>query len=152
MNRTGYHPVAATAEWATPWALFRELDREFGFTLDVCATPENAKCPRFFTIDEDGLALQWEGVCWMNPPYGRSLARWVGRAAEMAAAGSATVVALLPARTDTRWWHSHVWDASTNHPRTGVEVRLLPGRIYFEGPAGDRAPFASALVVFRRAA
>ncbi len=78
----GYMPAAKSSEWETPWKFFRELDREFHFTLDPCATPENAKCERYFTQEQDGLAQSWAGeVVFMNPPYGREIAAWIMKAA-----------------------------------------------------------------------
>lgn len=128
-----------SAEWETPPELFRELDEEFRFTLDVCATPQNAKCDTFYTKIDNGLIQNWgENVCWMNPPYGREITRWVRKAWEASCRG-ATVVCLIPARTDTRWWHDHVM--LTN------EIRLIKGRIRFVG-APSSAPFPSAIVVF----
>lgn len=127
-----------TPEWATPWPLFRSLEAEFGpFDLDVCATPDNAKVARFFTQADDGLKQKWEGRCWMNPPYGREIGKWVAKARYEARHG-ATVVCLVPARTDTAWWHDNVPDAKV--------VRFLRGRVKFNdaGPA----PFPSAVVVF----
>lgn len=99
---------SATDMWATPQALFDQLDAEFHFTTDVCATPENAKCANYFTPEVDGLAQEWTGVCWMNPPYGREIGRWVQKAHDTAASGKATVVCLLPSRTDTAWWHDYI--------------------------------------------
>ncbi len=130
-----------TEEWGTPAWLFDDLNQEFGFTLDVCATPENAKCPAFFTAESDGLEMDWDGVCWMNPPYGRNIGRWIRKALDASAKGS-TVVCLIPARTDTRWWHDYVSQA---------EVRFLRGRLYFtrSGATVDRAPFPSAVAIFR---
>lgn len=131
--------TSTTYEWATPQAFFDALDAEFGFTLDPCATPTNAKCSTFFTISDDGLAQSWAGhVVFMNPPYGRQIRRWVRKAYESALAG-ATVVCLLPARTDTTWWHDHVMKG---------EVRFVRGRLKF-GNASNAAPFPSAVVVFR---
>jgi phage N-6-adenine-methyltransferase len=127
-----------TDVWATPPETFAALDREFGFTLDVCALPENAKCERYFTPADDGLSRPWEGVCWMNPPYGRTIARWMAKAVESAAAG-ATVVCLVPARTDTAWWHDYAVKG---------EIRFLRGRLKFGG-AQHSAPFPSAVVIFR---
>lgn len=72
--------MSATDDWATPQDFFDRLDREFHFDLDVCATAGNAKCPRFFTPQEDGLSQDWNGVCWMNPPYGRGIGAWVEKA------------------------------------------------------------------------
>src|ERR1700690_3549945 len=93
-----------SVEWPTPQKLFNELDAEFHFTLDVCATAGNAKYDRFFTEDEYGLVQPWAPeVCWMNPPYGRDLKYWMGKAFLEWVRG-ATVVCLVPARTDTFWW------------------------------------------------
>ena len=138
-NITGnVHFSSATDQWATPQPLFDELDREFHFTLDVCALPENAKCPRFYSPSEDGLLQPWTGVCWMNPPYGRAIGRWIAKAYKAAQEG-ATVVALLPVRTDTTWWHEYVTKAA--------DIRYLRGRLRF-GDAKSCAPFPSAVVVF----
>jgi len=133
------HFSSKTDLWATPQGFFDALHTEFGFTLDVCALPENAKCELFFTPKEDGLAQVWEGICWMNPPYGRAIKKWVKKAFESAQAG-ATVVCLLPARTDTIWWHTWVVQAE--------EVRFVRGRLKFGG-SKNSAPFPSAVVVFR---
>jgi phage N-6-adenine-methyltransferase len=133
------HFSSESPEWETPQELFELLDAEFGFTLDVCATAGNAKCARFFTSEDDGLAQEWTGVCWMNPPYGREIAAWIAKAHESGDAG-ATVVCLVPARTDTDWFWDHARHA---------EVRLLHGRLRF-GEASSGAPFPSAVVVFGR--
>jgi len=130
---------SATDLWETPLDLFQELDAEFGFTLDVCALPTNAKCRKFFSPAEDSLKQRWTGTCWMNPPYGRNIGSWVRKAWESSRDG-ATVVCLLPARTDTKWWHEYVAHAS--------EIRYVRGRLRF-GKAVNSAPFPSAVVVFR---
>ncbi len=130
-----------TVEWATPPDLFAALDAEFHFTLDVCATPANATCARFYTRQQDALRQPWEGVCWCNPPYGPEIPRFIEKAARSAQQG-ATVVCLVPARTDTRWWHAWVLPAA--------EVRWLQGRLKFNGSATS-APFPSALAIFRPA-
>jgi phage N-6-adenine-methyltransferase len=127
-----------TPEWATPLDLFERLDAEHHFTLDVCATAANAKCERFFTRSDNGLEQVWEGTCWMNPPYGRSIGHWVAKAVDTARAGH-TVVALLPVRTDTTWWQRFVVPYG--------EVEFIKGRLRFNG-AGS-APFPSAVVGFR---
>ena len=133
-----------TPEWATPQDFFDELDEEFGFTLDVCATPENAKCERYFTEADDGLAQDWSGeVCWMNPPYGRVIGGWMRKAYEESQKG-ATVVCLVPARTDTAWW----WDTAMKVWPHGI--RLVRGRLKF-GDGQGSAPFPSAVVVFGQA-
>lgn len=100
MNRAVYASSKSDL-WSTPQKLFDELNAKWHFSTDVCALPENAKCEHYYTPEQDGLAQEWTGVCWCNPPYGRSIGKWV----EKAAKSSATVVMLLPARTDTRWFH-----------------------------------------------
>ena len=124
--------------WETPQHFFDRLDSEFGFTLDVCATPDNAKCERFFTERENGLAQKWDGVCWMNPPYGRGITKWI-RKAWAEAQNGVTVVCLVPSRTDTGWWHSYVMEAN--------EIRFVRRRLRFSD--ADNAPFPCAVVVFR---
>ncbi len=127
-----------TDQWATPQYLFDILDREFHFTLDVCADETNHKCERYFTKEQDGLLQKWEGVCWMNPPYGKTIGRWMEKA-RLSARGGAVVVCLIPARTDTRWWVENVCEAS--------ECRFIAGRVKF-GDADVGAPFPSVIVVF----
>lgn len=130
----------AHCEWSTPVAFFRQASERYGpFGLDVCATPTNAKCARYFTQDDDGLSQTWSGRCWMNPPYGREIGAWMQKAWESSRAG-ATVVCLVPARTDTAWWHNYAAKAD--------EVHFLRGRLKFGG-SSDSAPFPSAIVVFR---
>lgn len=129
---------AESCEHPTPQPVFDALDAEFGFQLDVCATAENAKCARFFTVKENGLAQPWTGICWMNPPYGDEIPRWIKKAYDSACEGYATVVCLLPARVDTRWFHGYC---------LAGEVRFIPGRIKFVG-SEDPAPFPSMVVVF----
>ena len=136
---TDLHFSSATAEWETPQAFFDKLNAEFGFTLDVCATPENAKCARYFTKETDGLAQTWSGVCWMNPPYGREIGKWVKKAHEESRNG-ATVVCLLPARTDTKWFQDYCIPFG--------EIRFLRGRLKFGGH-NNSAPFPSAIVIFK---
>lgn len=124
--------------WATPQDVFDRLDSEFHFEVDVCALASNAKCRRYFTPAQDGLKQPWKGVCWMNPPYGRDIGRWMRKAYESSLAG-ATVVCLVPARTDTAWWHDYA---------TKGEIRFVRGRLRF-GAAKCAAPFPSAIVIFR---
>jgi phage N-6-adenine-methyltransferase len=130
--------------WATPPEVFTPLEREFGFTLDPCATPDSAKCARYFTEADDGLAQSWAGeTVFMNPPYGRELAAWVSKARRESTAG-ATVVGLLPAATDQAWFHDDVIGA-------GAEVRFLRGRVRFLGPGDTWAsPFQPSIVVVWR--
>ena len=87
--------------WETPQDLFDKYNDIYNFETDVCALPENAKCKKYFTPETDGLKQEWKGVCWCNPPYGREIGKWV----EKAVNSFATVVMLLPARTDTKWFH-----------------------------------------------
>ena len=131
-----------TSEWETPQWLFNELDSEFGFTLDPCATAANAKCKRFFTAEDDGLAWDWDGVVFVNPPYGREIGKWVKKSWEESRRGC-VVVMLIASRTDTRYWHDYVMKAD--------EIGFIKGRLHFslDGKVGDSAPFPSAVVVFR---
>lgn len=124
--------------WETPPEFFKAYDHEFRFALDVCATSENAKCKRYYTPEQDGLAQTWNGVCWMNPPYGRKIVRWVKKAYESAVAG-ATVVCLLPARTDTKWFQEYCLKSR--------DIRFIRGRLRFVS-AKNSAPFPSVVVVF----
>lgn len=122
--------------WETPQAFFDELNREFGFQADVCALPENAKCDTFYTPEQDGLTREWTGVCWCNPPYGRKIGEWVKKAAE----SNATVVMLLPARTDTKWFHDYILP--------NAEIRFIKGRLKFGG-SKNSSPFPSMICIFR---
>lgn len=137
-----------SAEWETPQDFFNELDREFNFTLDPCATFENAKCAEYYTKEDDGLRQEWWGTVYMNPPYGREIGKWVAKASLEAALRGSTVVCLLPARTDTRWFHDHIWDDKKHQPREGVQLRLLRGRLKFGG-SKNSAPFPSMVVIFK---
>ncbi len=130
------HFSSQTDDWSTPQSLFDELNKEFGFTLDVCATKENAKCSKFFTKEDDGLYQEWgNNRCWMNPPYGREIGKWVEHAAS-----AKFCVALLPARTDTRWFHDHILGKA--------EIRFIKGRLKF-GDSKNSAPFPSMVVIFK---
>lgn len=129
-----------TDNWATPQALFNSLHGEFDFTLDPCADSENAKCPVYFDRERDGLAQNWTGRVFMNPPYGKDISKWVQKAFESVACGACElVVCLLPARTDTRWWHEYCIRG---------EVRFIKGRLKF-GDSKNPATFPSVVVVFR---
>lgn len=130
---------SATDMWATPQSFFDKLNSVFRFEVDVCALPENAKCEKFFTPDDDGLCQEWVGTCWMNPPYGRGIDKWIKKAHNSAKKNGATVVCLIPARVDTRWWHNFC---------TKGEVFFVKGRLKFGG-AKNSAPFPNAVVVFR---
>lgn len=125
-----------TDMWETPQDFFNKLNKEFNFDVDVCATKENAKCKKFYTPEENGLQQTWTGTCWMNPPYGRKISKWVKKASE----SKATVVCLLPARTDTRWFHEYIYNKA--------EIRFIKGRLRF-GNSNNSAPFPSMIVIFR---
>ena len=124
--------------WETPQHVFDELNQEFRFDIDVCATKKNTKCATFFSPEMDGLKQEWEGTCWMNPPYGRAIGDWVKKAYESSLKNGVTVVCLLPARTDTKWWHDYCMRG---------EIRFIKGRLKFEG-GKNSAPFPSAIVIF----
>ena len=128
-----------TDNWATPQALFDRLNDEFHFTLDVAADETNHKCTEYFTKEQDGLSQKWEGCVWCNPPYGREIFRWVKKAYEEHENG-ATVVLLLPARTDTKWFHEYVYGKA--------EIRFLRGRVKF-GDGKGNAPFPSMICVYK---
>jgi len=131
------HFKSERTTWETPPDVFDKLDAEFGFTLDVCATADNAKCKRYFTPDDDGLSQDWgRETCWMNPPYGREIGEWIRKAYE----SNALVVALLPARTDTKWFHNYIYEKAS--------IRFIKGRIRFVG-ATSGAPFPSMVVIWR---
>jgi phage N-6-adenine-methyltransferase len=131
------HFSSKTDLWATPQAFFDKYHARYGFTLDVCATPENAKCAKFYTAKENALIQPWRGVCWMNPPYGRGIGRWMAKAWASFCEG-ATVVCLVPARTDTNWWHDYAMKG---------EIEFIKGRLKFAGH-DNSAPFPSAVVAF----
>lgn len=127
--------------YPTPLSFFRKMNRRYGpFDVDVCALPDNAKCARYFTPEQDGLKQEWSGRCWCNPPYGKAIGRWLHKAWQASLQG-ATVVLLVPARVDTRWWHEYVKPYA-------AEITFLRGRLRF-GNCIHPAPFPSAVVVFR---
>lgn len=143
-----------TDEWETPQDLFDRLDEEFCFGVDVCATEDNAKCLVYLGPGarakhfRDGLGCQWSTISanWMNPPYS-NIRAWVQKAWDESERG-ATVVCLVPARVDTKWW-SIFWDHDNHRPRRGKDqVRFIKGRLKFVG-AEHSAPFPSAIVVLR---
>lgn len=133
---------SATDNWSTPQDFFDKLNDEFHFTLDVCADENNHKCEHYYTKEIDGLSRPWIGTVWCNPPYGRKIGEWVRRAYISSQIGSATVVMLLPARTDTRWFHEYIYNKSN------TEIRFIKGRLKFGG-CKNSAPFPSMVVIFR---
>ena len=131
--------TSTTDLWETPQEFFNQLDSEFHFDLDVCALPENAKCARYYTPDQNGLIQPWKGIVWCNPPYGRNIGNWV-KTGYLASLNGAVVVMLLPARTDTRWFHDFVYGKA--------EIRFVRRRLKFGG-SKNSAPFPSMVVIFR---
>ncbi len=128
--------------WETPQKLFDELNKEFNFTIDAAADVENHKCERYYTREENGLEKSWKGErVFLNPPYGRELPKWVKKAAEEAKNKSTIIVMLIPARTDTHWFHDYIYKKA--------EIRFIKGRLKF-GDAKNSAPFPSMVVIFRR--
>lgn len=133
------HFSSKSNEWETPSNFFSELNREFRFTLDPCATIANAKCPKFFTKQSNGLNQDWSNeIVFMNPPYGREIGLWMKKAYKESKCG-ALVVCLIPSRTDTKWWHEYCMKG---------EIRFIRGRLKFNG-SQNSAPFPSALIIFR---
>lgn len=158
------HFSSERSDWATPWSFFEKLNAEFNFDIDVCATAENRKCDKYYSPEQDGLRQYWTGVCWMNPPYGNpkypckpnckkkacvkrgyhihkyvpGIIDWMKKAYQSSLDG-AMVVCLVPARTDTEWWHKYAAKG---------EIRFVRGRLKFVG-AESAAPFPSAVVIFR---
>lgn len=127
-------------DWETPQEFFDCLDEEFGFTLDVCADDFNHKCSKYYTKEQDGLQQEWgDESVWCNPPYGRQIALWV-RKCYLHGKNGGVAVMLVPARTDTKWFHN-VWG------KPNVEIRFVKGRLKFSG-AKDAAPFPSMIIVF----
>jgi phage N-6-adenine-methyltransferase len=146
---------SASDEWETPQDLFDRLHGEFRFAVDLAASGVNAKVRyAYFTKELDALGSDWtrvqieRPVGFCNPPYSRGLqGKFISKAAQERRRGFTTVM-LLPARTDTKAFHTHIYDASTWQARPGVEIRFLPGRLKFGG-AVNSAPFPSMVVVFR---
>jgi len=131
------HFSSKSQEWETPQEVFKEWDEIYNFNLDVCATEKNKKCSNYFSIKENGLNQEWKGSCWMNPPYGREIGLWMKKAYE-SALGGAVVVCLVPARTDTKWWHDYAMKG---------KIVFLKGRLKFNNHKNS-APFPSAVVIF----
>lgn len=135
---TELHFSSKTDDWATPQDFFNNLNKTFNFTLDPCASHENHKCAKYYTKDDDGLSKSWEGeTVFMNPPYGRDVKKWMKKAYEESK--HATVVCLIPARTDTAYWHDYCMKG---------EITFIRGRLKF-GNSKQSAPFPSAVVIFK---
>lgn len=133
------HPISKTYEHGTPEPLFNFLNDQWDFTLDPCASKIGPKlCPVNYTIDDDGLSQDWTGSVFMNPPYGDLIPAWVAKANKSAWSTAEVVVGLLPARTDTRWFHEHCM---------GTTIYFVERRIKFVGSL-NRAPFPSMVVIW----
>ena len=129
-------------DWETPVDFFNLLNDEFNFTLDPSATVENAKCKKYYTKEDDGLKQNWDNErVFCNPPYGKEIAKWVKKASE---ARGGIVVLLIPARTDTKYFHKYIYHKS--------EIRFIKGRLKFKGnqKGSGPAPFPSAVIIFRK--
>lgn len=130
-----------TDMWATPQDFYDKLNKEFNFTLDPCATDDNHKCSKYFTIDDDGLKQDWENnIIFCNPPYGKDIYNWVKKCSEESKKQNTTVVMLIPARTDTKYFHEFIYHKAT-------EIRFIKGRLKF-GDSKNSAPFPSMVVIF----
>lgn len=127
-------------EWTTPQGFYNALAKSYNFTLDPCATKTTAKCKKFFTQDDNGLEQDWSGhTVFMNPPYGREIKKWIKKAFEESRKDNTKVVCLIPARTDTSYWHDYCMKAH--------KISFVRGRLKF-GDSSNSAPFPSAVVVF----
>jgi len=128
-------------DWATPQSFYDKVSSELGpFTLDACAIADNAKCSTFFSPEEDGLTMSWEGYnVFVNPPYGKGIDKWIEKAYKESQKKRTRVVMLIPARPDTKYWHNYVMNAH--------EIHFVKGRLKFGG-CQNAAPFPSAVIVF----
>jgi len=135
------HFSSNTDQWSTPQDFFDKLNERFNFTLDPCADKENAKCKKFFTKEDDGLKQSWDNeIVFCNPPYGRVIKEWVKKAYY---AKGGIVVMLMPARTDTKYFHDFIYKNERDN-----EIEFIKGRLKF-GDSKNSAPFPSMIVVFR---
>lgn len=133
-------------DWCTPQDLFDKLNHHFQFALDAAATQDNAKCNLYFTPETDGLRQSWDvgGAVFVNPPYGKEIGQWVEKAHEESQKGI-TIVMLIPARTDTRYFHKYIYGKA--------EMFFIQGRLRFvdeKGKTKGSAPFPSMVVVYNR--
>ena len=135
------HYMSKSNEWTTPPDLFNKLNLKYNFTLDPCCTKDSALCDKYYTIEDNGLIQDWsEDIVFMNPPYGREIGKWIEKAYKESLKG-ATIVCLIPARTDTRYWHNFIFPYAS-------DIKFIKGRLKF-GSGNAPAPFPSALVEFK---
>jgi len=129
-------------DWETPQDLYEELDKEFNFNLDPCSSDSNHKCDKYFTIEDNGLEQDWRGHnVFVNPPYGRQIKHWVEKSYNEGQKPNTTVVMLIPARTDTRYFHDYIYHKA--------EIRFIKGRLKFS-ESKNSAPFPSMIVIFKK--
>jgi len=129
-------------DWETPQDLYEELDKEFSFNLDPCSSDSNHKCDKYFTIEDNGLEQDWQGHnVFVNPPYGRQIKHWVEKSYNEGQKPNTTVVMLIPARTDTRYFHDYIYHKA--------EIRFIKGRLKFSN-SKNSAPFPSMIVIFKK--
>jgi len=134
-------------DWETPQAMFDQLDAKYHFGFDLAASDSNHKCDRYFTEQDDALSQDWatiKGPLFLNPPYGRNLRQWIEKACKTASETNLTIVLLIPARTDTSYWHDFIFGKAS--------IEFLRGRLKFEqnGVPGNSAPFPSAIVIYNK--
>jgi len=143
MSNQSVHFMSNKMNWATPKSFYDKINEEFNFTLDACAEEWNKKCDNYFSKEEDALTKDWTGNVYMNPPYGREIPKFVKKAYEESQKNANVVVGLIPARTDTKWFHDWVLDKA--------EIRFIKGRIRFEHEkgVGGSASFPSLLVIWK---
>jgi len=128
--------------WSTPQDFFNKINKEFGFTLDPCATKKTAKCKKFYTEKDNGLEKDWGGeIVFCNPPYGSAIKHWVEKCHNEAKKKNTKVVMLIPARTDTIYFHEYIYHKS--------KIKFIKGRLKF-GDSKNSAPFPSMLVIFNK--
>jgi len=139
-SKPKFYGTSASIEWATPQYMFDQLNEEFDFTLDPCASEQNHKCAKYFTIEMDGLNQNWDGErVFMNPPFGRNIGEWMKKLSESV---FSVAVALIPAKMDTKWFHRYVLEKA--------EIRCIQGRVKYIGDRANSAPFVSILAVYRK--
>ena len=140
MTKENIHFSSESNEWETPQWLFDELNNKYKFTLDAAANKDNAKCNKFYTQKDDGLSKSWQGeTVFLNPPYGKEIKDWVKKAHDENRKGNCKVVMLIPARTDTTYWHDYIFGKA--------EIEFLKGRLKFSNHKNP-APFPSAVVIY----
>lgn len=143
-----------TSDWQTPLELYKKLDVEFNFDLDPCTTKDNPLgTPFYYSLDSfnDGLKLNWFGSVYINPPYNKEITKWLAKAYHEFTTSQRvnSIVFLLPARTDTKWFHKYIYNNASEKFYSWIDVRFLKGRLTFVG-ATNPAPFPSMIVIFKR--